>query len=122
MILLTILFSLSAHADPCSTGFCGFHPSLPVFGSGSFTNIQASDPASVENASVHIAWGLAIPLLGEHFWGSKGKRIAGWSWIAVSIITEAFFHAPAHPGSAYPSEVRADLITKIVPTILVMDF
>ena len=73
-------------------------------------------------AAAHVGFALAIPLLGEHFGGSKGKWVAGLSWIAFTIAWEGLIHSPANLSAGYPSEVRTDLITRIVPTILVLSF
>lgn len=117
--LLLMVFIL--HSTCCSaSSLQPFNPSLPLFGSGPVTNLSSAE--SYTNASAHIAWALAIPLLGEHYGGHKGKLYAGLSWIAFSIITESFFHAPQHTSDGYPSEVRTDLITKLVPTLLVLSF
>ena len=114
LVAITLVYCVTtsaAHADP----------SLPVFGSGPLTNLGEGGIA-VENASAHVAWALAIPLLGQEIGGARGKWISGGAWIAFSLIQEAFFHAPANPGAAYPSEVRTDLITRIAPTVLVLTF
>lgn len=89
-------------------------PNLPVFGGGKFVNVFDGDGA-MTNASAHVAWSLAVPLAGQLVAGRKGLWTAGLSWIALSLTTETFFHAPAHPGPGYPAEVRADLLTRIVP-------
>lgn len=122
--LLILFAGTSAMADSgsCSTfGFCGTTVSLPVFGPGPLTNLGAGSEAVV-NASAHVGWALAIPLLGEKIGGKKGKWIAGLSWIALTLVHETFFHAPPNPDPEYASEVRTDLITKIVPTLLVLSF
>jgi len=89
-------------------------PNLPVFGGGRFVNIFESD-ATLTNASAHIGWSLALPLAGRIIGGRKGMWATGLSWIAWSLANETFFHAPRSPGPGYPSEVRADLLTRIVP-------
>ncbi len=120
--IILLLSATAAMADTCSTfGFCGTRVSLPIFGPGPVTNLGSGTEAAV-NASAHVAWSLAIPLLGEKLGGSKGKWIAGLSWIGLTLIQEVFFHTPVNPGPEYASEVRTDLITKIVPTILVLSF
>lgn len=121
LIIGLLLFGSNCSADTCtSIGVCGFNPSLPVFGPGPLTNL--GDPGAATNAAAHIGWSLAIPLLGEHFGGKKGKWIAGLSWIALTLVQESFFHTPENPSESYPSEVRTDLITRIVPTVLVLSF
>ncbi len=94
---------------------------MPVFGPGPTTNLS-SGPEAVSNASAHVAWALAVPLIGEKLGGKKGKWIAGLAWIGLALVQEAFFHTPENPGYDYPSEVRTDLLTKIVPTVLVLSF
>lgn len=125
LIILTMLFipSLSFADGACtSVGFCGFNPSLPVFGGGPMFNFGESDQA-MTNASAHIAWSLVVPLVGEKIGGNRGKWIAGLSWIAFTLLRETLTHAPPGPqGYAYPSEVRTDLITSIVPTLIVLSF
>lgn len=103
-------------------GLFPFNPSLPVAGGGPIFNFDQGDQA-MTNAAAHVGFALAVPLLGEHFWGSKGRVIAGVSWIALTLIHESLFHAPRGPQSAeYPSEVRTDLVTCIVPTLFVLTF
>jgi hypothetical protein len=96
-----------------------FNPGFPVFGGGKFVNIFDSD-AALTNASAHVAWSLAIPFAGESIGGRKGKWIAAASWMALTVVQESLFHAPPNPGRGYPAEVRADLITRLVPTMLVL--
>jgi hypothetical protein len=95
---------------------------MPVFGGGKFVDIFEGD-ANLTNASAHVAWAVAVPLVGQRFGGRKGLWIAGVTWMVLSLTQEAFFHAPRNPGPDYPSEVRADLLTRLVPTagILVWD-
>ncbi|HTP30312.1 MAG TPA: hypothetical protein VMK12_32235 [Anaeromyxobacteraceae bacterium] len=75
------------------------------------------------NAVAHVGFSLAIPLLGEHFWGRKGLWISGLSWIGFTLLQESLFHAPPNPGPDYPAEVRSDLITRLIPcaTLLAID-
>jgi predicted alpha/beta-hydrolase family hydrolase len=101
--------------------------SLPVFGPGPLTNLNCyprwSDrgcDAAWTNAAAHVGWSLAIPLLGKEVGGRRGLWIAGGAWIAASLLQEAFLHAPEHPGPGYPSEVRTDLLTRLVPCALVL--
>ncbi|BDG09646.1 hypothetical protein [Anaeromyxobacter paludicola] len=94
-------------------------PNLPVFGGGKLVNIF-DDDAALTNASAHVAWSLALPLGGYAVGGRRGMWIAGLSWIGAAFLTETFFHAPPRPGAAYPSEVRADLLTKVVPCAAVL--
>ncbi len=98
-------------------------PSLPVFGSGPAVNFLDGNNQALTNAAAHTGFSLAIPLLGEHFWGRKGLWIAGLSWMALSVAQESLFHAPPKPGAGYPAEVRSDLLTRLVPcaTLLVWD-
>lgn len=97
-------------------------PSLPVFDRGPLTNLGVGDGA-VTNASAHVAWSLAVPLLGEKIGGRRGMWIAGLSWIALTLVQESLFHAPPKPSQMYPAEVRTDLATRILPTtgLLVID-
>jgi hypothetical protein len=123
MALCTASMAKADNWETCSSiGFCGARASLPVFGPGPMTNVDTNDRASMTNALTHIAVATAIPLAGGLLWGPKGKLAAGLGWIAFTLIQEAFFHAPENPGPAYPSEVRADLLTRIAPTILVLSF
>lgn len=98
---------------------------MPVTGGGPFLNVGLNDQA-LTNASAHIGWSLAIGLGGWALGGRQGLRAACGVWSGASLIGEAFFHAPApspmdgQPGDLYPSEVRTDLITKIVPCSLLV--
>ena len=101
---------------------------LPLWG-GTFTNVQCSEPGRTEdscdrartNAIAHVAWGFGVPALGHVIGGRKGMRIAGALWIAETLIGEAFFHAPPGPlDAAYSSEVRTDLISRILPTLILL--
>lgn len=123
LIILSLLISSTTYANGLcgSIGICGTNPSLPITGPGPFLNVGESNEA-ITNAIAHVGWAIAIPLLGEKIGGKKGKLIAGFSWIALSVLQEWLIHAPEHPGAAYPSEVRTDLITRIVPTIVVLSF
>jgi len=116
-----LLAVTSARAGSLSTlGVGGFKPSLPVFGGGEFVNFLGGDRDALTNASAHVAWSLAVPLAGQYVGGRKGLWIAGLAWMAVSLGQEAFFHAPPNPGRGYPAEVRADLLTRLVPTAFVL--
>lgn len=111
---------LASDAYPLlSLGVTGFNPTLPITGPGPLFNFGDGDIA-ITNALAHVGFALATPLLGEKIGGSKGKWIAGLSWIAVSVLQEWLLHAPESPGDHYPSEVRTDLFTRIVPTLLVL--
>jgi hypothetical protein len=126
LYIILILFSFSANAN--EFGLTHFNPYYPILGKGPLFNLGVGPPASqnqeVTDASAHVAWSLAVPLLGEHFWGKKGKQIAGWSWIGLNLIHEVFFHAvPQSVGSpTYPSQVRTDTVTLVVPALLVLCF
>ena len=96
-------------------------PNLPVFGGGKFVNVFESD-AALTNASAHVGWSIAVPLAGRVIGGRKGMWVAGLSWIGFSLATETFFHAPPNPGPGYPPEVRADLLTKILPCAAILAF
>lgn len=114
--------SLAADWTTCKElGFCGIRYSLPVFGPGPLTNIGSSSEAN-SNAIKHVAMATLIPVAGQAAFGNKGRLWAGLSWIGLSIAQEAFFHAPKNPSPGYPAEVRTDLITRIVPTVLVLSF
>ena len=43
--------------------------------------------------------------------------------MALTVVQESLFHAPANAGPGYPAEVRSDLITRLVPcaTLLLFD-
>lgn len=118
-ILLLFIATQSFAFDGQPIGILGFNPSLPVTGEGPLFNLSQGDQA-VTNALCHIGWSVAIPLIGEKLGGKKGKFIAGLSWIALTLAQESFFHAPKQYSSNYPSEVRTDLVTRIVPTLLVL--
>ena len=124
LLLLLLFISNLTHADACSSvGYCGVHPNLPVFGPGPVTNLgEPNNGTAVTNAASHVGWAIAIPALGYMIDGNKGKWVAGVSWIAFTLLDEAFLHSPASPARSYPSEVRTDLITRIAPTILVLTF
>ncbi|MFL5272696.1 MAG: hypothetical protein ACJ79E_11610 [Anaeromyxobacteraceae bacterium] len=96
-----------------------YNPGFPVFGGGKFVNIFDSD-AALTNASAHVGWALALPLAGKAIGGRKGLWIAGLSWMTATLAQEALFHAPANPGPGYPAEVRADLLTRLVPTMALL--
>jgi hypothetical protein len=119
---LLLVAAVNVRAADLSPSVPSFNPNLPVFGGGKFVNIFESDNAFT-NASAHVAWSIAAPLIGNQLGGRKGLWIAGLSWIALSVTQESLFHAPPHPGPGYPSEVRADLLTRVVPAaaILVWD-
>lgn len=87
---------------------------MPLTGGGSFINVAQSDQA-LTNASAHMGWSLAIGLAGWAIDGRRGLRLACGAWGVESVVGEAFFHAPPVPDQSYPSEVRTDLLTKLVP-------
>lgn len=117
-----LLFALALTA--CATP----RASLPLFGAGPAFNVGCSEPGRSEdscdrartNASAHLAWALAIPGLGHVVAGRRGMRLAGAAWVAGSLVQEALFHAPAAPDPGYPSEVRTDLATRILPPLLLL--
>ncbi len=121
------LHPLMAAGSPSDGLPTEFRPSLPLFDHGPLFNLKVNgkwDDRAVTNASAHAAWSLAVPLLGQEIGGRKGLWIAGLSWIALSFVTEAFFHAPPGPtGPAYAAEVRTDIASKVLPCagILVWD-
>jgi hypothetical protein len=90
---------------------------FPVFGPGPPTNLQEGNDAATTNASLHALWALAIPAAGRSIDGRRGALVCGGGWIAAALVGEAFFHAPENPGPSYASEVRTDLLSKIVPTL-----
>lgn len=97
-----------------------FNPNLQVFGGqGPFFNWGLNDQA-MTNASAHAAWSVMVPLAGHYIGGQKGMRWAGLGWGVVTLLEEGFFHAPKHPDPYYPSEVRTDLFTKLVPGALII--
>jgi hypothetical protein len=122
LLVVSLIRATAASAGSLAPSVPSFNPHFPVFGGGKFVNIFESD-AALTNASAHVAWSLAVPLLGEHLGGRKGLWVSGLSWIALSLTQEALFHAPPNPGAGYASEVRADLLTRIVPcaTLLAWD-
>jgi len=115
-----LLFAVSVEASPSNGLPTELRPSLPVFGPGPAVNFLSGNGEALTNASAHVAWALAVPLVAEHFGGRKGLWIGGLSWIAVTVVQESLFHAPAKPGPGYPAEVRSDLLTRIVPTALIL--
>lgn len=115
-----LLFAVSVEANPSNGLPTEFRPSLPVFGPGPAVNFLNGDSQAVTNASLHVAWALAVPLVSQHFGGRKGLWIGGLTWIAASVVHESLFHAPARASPAYASEVRSDLLTRIVPTALLL--
>ncbi len=118
-----LLSAAPARPNPSNGIPTEFRPSLPVFGGGRFVNFLDGDDRALTNAAAHTGFSVAIPLFGEHFWGRKGLWIAGLSWMALSAAEESLFHAPPNPGRGYPAEVRADLLTRLVPcaTLLLFD-
>ena len=104
-----------ARPDPSNGLPTQFRPSLPVFGGGRFVNFVNGDNQAMTNAAAHVGFSLAVPLLGEHFWGRKGLWATGLSWMALTMVQESLFHAPAKAGPGYPAEVRSDLLTRLVP-------
>lgn len=115
-----LLIAGPGHASPSNGLPTEFRPSLPVFGPGPTVNFLSGDSQALTNASAHVAWALAVPLVAEHFGGRKGLWIGGLSWIALTVVQESLFHAPPNPGPGYASEVRSDLLTRIVPTALIL--
>ena len=97
-----------------------FRPSFPVFGSGPVVNFLDGDNQAMTNAAAHTGFSLAIPLLGEHFWGRKGLWVTGLSWMALTVLQESLFHAPPNPDPGYPAELRSDLITRLVPCAMLL--
>lgn len=99
---------------------------LPIFGPGPFTNLGAYPhwsnrvaDAAWTNASAHVAWALAIPLLGYFisplvivFYG------CGIGWVLWTLIYEGLLHAPDIPSPSYSAEIRTDLLTRLVPTLI----
>jgi hypothetical protein len=96
------------------------HAQLQVFGPGPATNL-GSDAANT-NAIAHVGMALAIPLLGEHFFGRRGFWAAGLSWLGYSLLEEAFWHCPGgcplSPG--YNAEVRTDLLSRVLPAAVLL--
>lgn len=115
-----LVFAVPAQASPSNGIPTELRPSLPLFGPGPVVNFLGGDNQAVTNASAHVAWSLAVPLVSQHFGGRKGLWIGGLSWIALTMVQESLFHAPPKPGPGYASEVRSDLLTRIVPTALLL--
>jgi hypothetical protein len=130
VLALLAALTLSLHPAPAALRASGpvlgefyeWQPNLQFWKPGPFWNVGSNEEADT-NASLHALWSVAVPLVGKHLGGKKGELIAGLSWIGLSLVNEAFFHAPQHPDAAYYSEMRADLITRLVPclAILVVD-
>lgn len=87
------------HAEPI-TNLC-----LPV----------SSCDGAWTNASAHAGWAVAIPLTGYTVDGRRGMYVAGLTWIGWTLLNEWQFHGPT-PGP----ELRTDLLSRILPTLLVM--
>lgn len=75
----------------------------------------AANDRAITNASAHVAWALAIPLAGHAVDGKRGALVAGLTWIAWTLVQEW----PTHQGAA-GSEIRTDIVTRLVPTLLVL--
>lgn len=111
-----------------TTGCFTPRASLPVFSAGPLTNLSCSGDRNsnacdrpATNAMAHAGWALAIPGLGHAVGGRKGLRWAGAAWIGYSLINEALFHAPpGQLGPEYAAEVRTDLLSRIVPTLVLL--
>jgi hypothetical protein len=95
------------------------HFYAPLFGPGPLTNLGVDEQAN-NNASLHALWALAIPLAGKAVCDRKGMWIAGGSWIAASLVSELWFHAPDNAGPGYAPEFRADLISRLLPTLVLL--
>ncbi len=118
-----LLLAAPARPDPSNGLPTEFRPSFPVFGSGKFVNFLNGDNQAMTNAAAHVGFSLAVPLVGEHFWGRKGLWATGLSWMALTVIQESLFHAPPNAGPGYAAEVRSDLLTRLLPcaTLLLFD-
>jgi hypothetical protein len=79
---------------------------------------QQWDEQAVTNASAHIGWALAVPLVGREVAGRKGLWIAGGAWMLGTIVQEAWFHP--HPPAGFGPEVRTDLVTRLGPTLVLL--
>ena len=75
----------------------------------------AACDACITNASAHVAWAALLPLAGHQVSPKHGALIAGGAWIAWTLAVEW----PTHQGAA-GSEIRTDLLTRIVPALAVM--
>ena len=93
------------------------HFYAPLFAPGPITNIGRGNDAADTNAAAHVGWALAIPLAGKVCYGRKGLWAAGLGWIGYSVVSELWFHAPDGVGNSYAPEFRADLISRLVPTL-----
>lgn len=111
-LVLSLLLLLASCAAP--------RASLPVFSPGPFTNLgfdSRSDAANT-NASLHALWSVGLGTFGYLMWGREGLRYVCAAWSADAVVSEAFFHAPpGELGPAYASEVRTDLMSKILPCV-----
>ena len=67
------------------------------------------------NFSAHAGWSLAIPLAGHALDGKRGALIAGGTWIAFTLVNEAFLHGPESA-----RERNLNLASRLIPTALVM--
>ena len=104
-------------------GLQPLRPSLPVFDGGPATNLALDCDACMTNASAHVAWAIALPLAGERIGGRRGLWVAGLGWMGLTLVTETLFHAPPGTlGPAYASEVRTDLLTRLVPCASILLF
>lgn len=94
---------------------------FPVGGEGPLFNVppfQAWNEQAVTNASAHIGWAIAIPLVGERIDGRRGLWVAGGAWVAGTVLQESFAHPfPARGGGP---EARTDLVTRLVPTLMIL--
>ena len=108
-----------------------WRPYFPVFskGDGRAFNLF-NDATTLENGASHFSAALSIPLLARYVGeaiggktvGRKAFWIAGLTWIGVSLLQESCFHAAktSYKDRAYPSEVRADLLTRVIPTMVLL--
>ena len=96
--------------------------SFPVFGSGAFLNVYGPgdrDRART-NASAHIWYSLAVPLLAQRIGGQQAMRIAVVAHVLDVLVYEAAFHHPrgSPPNAEYNAELRTGLITLLVPALV----
>lgn len=88
--------------------------SLPITEGGPAFNVPPFAPFSeqtVANASAHVGWSLAVPLLAGELWGRRASAWTGIGWCAATTGWEATRHFKHGP------EVRTDLLTNCLPSL-----
>jgi hypothetical protein len=93
------------------------HFYAPLLAEGPLTNVGRGNDAADTNAAAHVGWALAIPLAGNACYGRKGLWAGSAAWVTYSLVSELWFHAPDGAGPSYAPEFRADLFTRLGPTL-----